>query len=127
MKMPPPITAAKKVVEAARRWARSRAKYRQLMDSKSATAKAQQSAQKKHVEDTHKLEKAVLELEATLRTYQGAPLPKGRRKKPIPWKQVLGAISTGAGVLEKAMEGGPQFPPDNVIDVKATVVDPKGG
>lgn len=124
---------ARKAIEAARRWARSRALLRKAMDSKSASAKDVEKAQKKHVEDTHKLEKAVLELEGALRSYQGPSLPAGgsrrKRAKPIPWKEVMGAISAGAGVLEKAMspaEGG-AWPPQDVIEVKATPVDPKGG
>jgi hypothetical protein len=130
--VPPPITAARKLIQIARRWARSRAKLRKVLDSKSATPKVQERAQKAHVEDTHKMERAVLELEGALRSFQGDPVsgrPR-RRSKPLPWKDIMSAVSMGAGIAQRVLdpEGGApsgdrSWPPDNVIDVKANVVD----
>jgi hypothetical protein len=118
--IPAPVNAARKVVDAARRWARSRAKYRQLLDSKSARKPDVERWRKSHVEDTHKLEKAVIELELAFRNY-AKQTPKGQ-KRQFPWKEILGAVSNTASALEKAMDPVVQ-PQQVVIDVHGETVN----
>jgi acyl-homoserine lactone acylase PvdQ len=119
VKIPAPVVAARKVVNAARKWAKSRSQYRKLLDSKSAKTNATETARRHHVEDTHTLEKAIIELEAAFKHYSLAT-PKGK-KQAFPWKDVITVVARGAAVLDRALT------PDNASPQQtARVIDTHG-
>lgn len=113
--MPSPPQILKQVVMVARKWARSRARYRKLLDSKSATKKTLEKAKERLLKDTDSLESAVIELEKVFRNIKS----QGGTRGTIPWKEIFSVISIGAGALEKAMHPGapPEMGP-KIIDVE---------
>ena len=122
--MTDPRAALKKLVERARRWAFLRAKYRKLLDSKSADEKDLEKIKKTLLLETDKLERAILLFEKAYRRFLLTSGKDLKQKGSFPWKEVLGVIATGAGALEKAMHpGAPPHKDENVIDVEAEVID----
>jgi hypothetical protein len=124
--MPPktnPNASIKKVVEAARKWLRSRTKLRAAM-AKKASAKSVERLRKAHIADADKLEAAVLAFEKIFTMLQrGGASPKRSKgpSKPFPWKDVLGVAAAGLGALDKVVntQAQPEY-------VKATVIDDDG-
>lgn len=121
-----PITAVKQVVESARTWAKTRAQYRKLMDSKSASDADLKKVKKRYAAASDRHEKVVLAFDAIYESFkkiQGRP-PKGA----FPWRAFFGMVSNTAAAAAQAMQppgapaGRPQRP---VIDVTGETVDPR--
>jgi len=121
--MPSIPQAGKQVIIAARKWALARFKYRKMLDSKSATVKEKEKGKKALLKLTDELELAVHEFEKALRGQK----PLKGKKRPIPWKEIFGFVSAGAGFAAQAMgdnrpEMGSSREP-KTIDVECEVRD----
>ncbi len=112
--IPAPVRVVRKLVDAARKWGRSRYRLRQIVDSKSAKPAAAEKAKETHVKDTHALESAVNDLEVVFRDYS-RQTPKGQ-KKQFPWREVLTGVAGLAGALDKALPANQRMGPPVVID-----------
>jgi len=102
---------AVEALNAARRWALSRFKLRQVLDSKTATAAAVEKAKLDYRKNSDGLEKLMLDLEKHL-AENGQRLSAAARaapgsKSPFPWKSFLGAVAEGAKALEQAVSKTP--------------------
>lgn len=104
------------ILKGSRRWVASRVALRRALDSKSATPKQIETAQKGNQAAAEELEALVMRLERFLHN-SGKPFPikRGQGGKPFPWKEMFGVIATGAKAVESALGGGRGGGPD-VID-----------
>lgn len=124
-----PVTLAYLGVEAlnaARRWALSRLKLRQVLDSKTAKPAAVEQAKLDYRKQSDDLEKTMLTLEKHL-AENGSRLSAKAKRDPnapaFPWKSFLGMIAEGARALENAVDhkGVSGVPADTYI--RAEVID----
>lgn len=119
--LPDPLRCAKRVLELARAWCTSRARLRRIGDSKSAKSSDVVKAQRKHMDDTAKLEAAILQLEASLRTYKGKNM---KPKKAFPLKELLTVLGKGASALSEAMgHGGQSVQKRDIMEVEGEVIE----
>ena len=72
-----PVNAARKVVDAARKWARVRFKYRRMLRNRNARRQDVEAHRKGLAEATHAMETAIMELELSVQKLWGkAPTAK---------------------------------------------------
>jgi len=111
------------VVNAARRWAHTRARCRRLLDSKKASPHDVATANKVYLKASDELEMAVRRLSAAM-VREGANVPMNKRTRaPFPWKPLITAVGGITKALEEAVRAGEQPLEAEVIDVTSP---PKG-
>jgi len=100
------------LIDSARKWARSRARLRRLADSKRATPAAIKKAQRENAAAAKKLEGAVRRFDDATK----GQIPRGKKKLPINWGEVAGAVAKIAGGVEQAVKspGTSSFGPGQV-------------
>lgn len=108
---------AVEILKGARRWVASRVAMRRVMDSKSATPKQLETAQKNNQKAAEDLEGLVMRLERFLHNSgQKFPIKKGPDKGPFPWREMFGMVAAGAKAVESALGEGVR----PIIDVDST-------
>lgn len=111
---------AVEILKAARRWVASRVVLRRVMDSKSATQRQVEEAQRDHHKLANELEALVIRLERFLHN-SGKKFPTKRGPdKQFPWRELFGVMSAGARAIETALEGSAKRPIIDIIDAEST-------
>jgi hypothetical protein len=108
------VSALGGLIRVGRQWARARAAYRRVVDSKKATKDDVERARKECVKLSNELEQAFALFEKVVGR------GRGLKKVPIDWGQILGVVSKVAGGIEQAVKARG----NNVIH--AEVIDTKG-
>ncbi len=84
MSNPPsgPVNAVRKVVDAARKWARVRFKYRRMLRNRNARKQDVAAHRKRLAETTHAMETAIMELELGIQKLTGKAPSVGKPADP---------------------------------------------
>ena len=103
------------VVAAARKWAYARAKFRRLLDSKSAKSETVAAAKKTYLEASDKLEAVVARVETLAKA--GALKRRKPSSRQFDWHGLAKAIAVGATALDDAINAPLKKPRPGVGDV----------
>lgn len=109
--MSDPRSTLKKLVDTARRWAALRTRYRKQLDSKSADEKELEKTKKALLQETDRLERAVVAFERAYRKFLAGGKDLKKKGGPFPWKELLSVVASGAGALDKALSQSQQQQP----------------
>lgn len=116
------------ILNAARRWAKERARMRLVLDSKTATPAHTEQVRAAYNKTSHELEVLVVRLERVL-LLSGAVVPTGRRvgkqiaASPVLQSLLAGIARAGAQALNDALNPAPQR--IEMKEVIAEVIDSK--
>lgn len=98
------------VLNAARRWRRSRVVLRRTLDSKTASKQQKDKARRGYEKSNAELEGVVGKLEAAMRS-AGPTVPMDKQQSDFPWQRFFGVISEVAKAVETTVDA-----PNKVID-----------
>ena len=117
-----PNRTAIAVLQAARRWLKTRRVLKRLLDSKSASKDQVQKAKKVYDKACTDLEAATARFENMLNAGGGASMAKGSGGRPFPWRNFVGMVAEVAKAAETAIGAAEGKTPD-VIDTTGEPVE----